>query len=129
MLVATEGQVAQLVEHSAENRGVAGSIPALPIDPRKIDGSRLPSEWGSQPMARIIVRVEITDDALTEVQRTCDRKGMTQVTVFSRLVEWFFKQDDVTKAAILTPVPGVDAARLVADNLALHIPKTGPATR
>jgi hypothetical protein len=26
------GEVAQLVEHTAENRGVAGSIPALAID-------------------------------------------------------------------------------------------------
>jgi hypothetical protein len=29
------GEVAQLVEHTAENRGVAGSIPALAIFPRK----------------------------------------------------------------------------------------------
>jgi hypothetical protein len=27
------GEVAQLVEHTAENRGVAGSIPALAIPP------------------------------------------------------------------------------------------------
>jgi hypothetical protein len=30
------GEVAQLVEHTAENRGVAGSIPALAISPKRV---------------------------------------------------------------------------------------------
>ena len=30
------GQIAQLVEHRTENPGVAGSIPALPIDSRRL---------------------------------------------------------------------------------------------
>jgi hypothetical protein len=33
--LATPGEVAQLVEHTAENRGVAGSIPALAISRSK----------------------------------------------------------------------------------------------
>ena len=39
------GEVAQLVEHTAENRGVAGSSPALAILPHKteIRGSGFPS--------------------------------------------------------------------------------------
>src|SRR5262249_5993477 len=35
--LARQGEVAQSVEHTAENRGVAGSIPALATSARSID--------------------------------------------------------------------------------------------
>jgi hypothetical protein len=76
------GQVAQLVEHSAENRGVAGSIPALPIP-------------------RTIVRIEADKASFAKLGDLMDRWGMTQVTIVSRLVEYVAGLDDETRAAIL----------------------------
>jgi hypothetical protein len=76
------GQVAQLVEHSAENRGVVGSIPTLPIP-------------------RTIVRIEVEKNSFAKLGKMMDRWGMTQVTIVSKLVEYVAGLDDETRAAIL----------------------------
>jgi len=44
------GEVAQLVEHTAENRGVAGSIPALATSPLEV---RLPLRGSHDDFERI----------------------------------------------------------------------------
>jgi hypothetical protein len=52
------------------------------------------------------MRIEVfpgVPDALADVT---DRVGSTQVSVVSRLLEWFVNQPDVTQAAILGLYPG-----------------------
>jgi hypothetical protein len=99
MVRAEVGQVAQLVEHSAENRGVAGSIPALPI-----------MVW--IPAPRIIVRIDVPQQSLDNLQKAAERFGMTQVTVASLLVQFASRLDDKCRAAVLGQCDG-DAARLI----------------
>jgi hypothetical protein len=54
---------------------------------------------------RIVVRLELTWRAQAELRRVTERTGCTQMTVSSRLIEWFAKQPDVVQAAILGQIP------------------------
>jgi hypothetical protein len=75
------GEVAQLVEHTTENRGVAGSIPALAIasGTRRSSGcrSRLGSTLG-QPRGRIVRRTAVIESRRAWQKRRCRRIGVTQ---------------------------------------------------
>ncbi|HRK31205.1 MAG TPA: hypothetical protein PLD59_09015 [Tepidisphaeraceae bacterium] len=70
---------------------------------------------------RVIVRLELSSQAKKALQQTCDRNGMTQVAVSSRLVEWFHSQSDMLQAAILGHYPKqleADIARLIIERMA-----------
>ena len=70
---------------------------------------------------RIIVRIELTPNAKECVNEMCERRGMTQVALLSRLVEWFSKQPEilqVTALELLPPDIAPDIARLALKSLA-----------
>jgi hypothetical protein len=55
---------------------------------------------------RCIMRIEVFPSVLESLAYVTDRVGSTQVSVVSRLLEWFVEQPDVTQAAILGLYPG-----------------------
>lgn len=61
-------------------------------------------------MARIILCIRLTSPAKTAVDALTERRGMTQLTTLSRLVEWFAKQSDVIQASALSHDPAVSQA-------------------
>jgi len=65
---------------------------------------------------RVIIRLELTPQAKSALESVCERNGMTQVAVSSRLVEWFSLQSEMLQAAILGHYPKDierDIARLI----------------
>ena len=64
------------------------------------------------PSQRAIMRIQLDSDAKTELDRLCDKRGMTQIAVMSRLVGWFVKQDDVIQTAVLASLTDESLARL-----------------
>ena len=57
------------------------------------------------PGSRIVVRLELTKDAKNRLAEISKRTGMTQVSVSSRLFEWFAKQSELLQAAVLGQYP------------------------
>jgi hypothetical protein len=55
--------------------------------------------------SRIVVRLELTKEAKTRLAEISKRTGMTQVSVSSRLFEWFSKQTELLQAAVLGQYP------------------------
>jgi hypothetical protein len=55
--------------------------------------------------ARIIVRIELTPEAKSQLSVMCQKAGMTQVSLLSRLVEWFSRQPDIIQAAVMGDYP------------------------
>ena len=51
--------------------------------------------------SRASVRVELDPTAKERVEQVCHRKGMTQIAIVSRLVDWFVRQPEVVQRAIL----------------------------
>lgn len=71
--------------------------------------------------SRIIVRVELTPKAKDALNAACDRAGMTQVSMLSRLVEWYATQPDVIQAAVMGHYPvetQSDIAKLILKRMA-----------
>jgi hypothetical protein len=69
---------------------------------------------------RIILRVDLTPDAKARLNDVCDKSGMTQVAMLSRVVEWFAKQPDGMQRLIVGHIPKEmqpEVARLVLENL------------
>ena len=62
--------------------------------PRKYNG---PSPRNPHPVVRVEVELE-TKNALDAL---CQRRGMTQVTIMTRLVNWVAKQDETIQAVAL----------------------------
>lgn len=48
-----------------------------------------------------IVRLQLDAPAKQIFDKLCERRGMTQLAVLSRMVSWFGKQDEVIQASIL----------------------------
>ena len=70
---------------------------------------------------RIIVRIELTPEAKRRLNELSDRAGMTQVSMLSRLVEWFANQSDMIQAAVLRQYPTEiesDIAKLILKRMA-----------
>lgn len=51
---------------------------------------------------RAIMRIQLDADAKQGLDKLCHRRGMTQVTVMSRLVTWFIRQDDAIQTAVMS---------------------------
>ena len=68
------------------------------------------------------MNVEMTADAKRLLTDFCDQQGMTQKAGMTRLLEWFIRQDPVTKAAIVGQLPEMflDTAR---DKVKFETPK------
>jgi hypothetical protein len=50
---------------------------------------------------QVVVRLQLDEPAKQLLDQLCDRRGMTQLAVMSRLVTWFGKQDEVIQASVL----------------------------
>ena len=50
---------------------------------------------------RSIIRVQLDTSAKDRLDAICKRRGMTQVAMVSRLVNWFSLQDDYIQTAVL----------------------------
>jgi hypothetical protein len=51
---------------------------------------------------RAILRVQLDLSAKSDLDDICERRGMTQIAVMSRLVGWFVRQDDFIQTAVLS---------------------------
>jgi hypothetical protein len=52
-------------------------------------------------MKRVILRAELSPQAKAGLEKVCEQRGMTQVSVMSRLVLWFAQQDPSVQKAVL----------------------------
>jgi len=50
---------------------------------------------------RAIMRIQLDASAKNELDRLCEKRGMTQIAVMSRLVGWFIRQDEVIQTAVM----------------------------
>ena len=73
---------------------------------------------------RVILRAELTSQAKTGLERVCDHRGMTQVSVMSRLILWFASQEGKIQHAILGHT-GEDASRLLVEDLIRKLESDG----
>ena len=51
---------------------------------------------------RSVIRIQVDSSGQAELKRICAKRGMTQVAVVSRLVNWFIRQDDVIQTAVMS---------------------------
>jgi hypothetical protein len=50
---------------------------------------------------RAVIRLQLDIVAKQQLDKLCEKRGMTQIAVLSRLVKWFGKQDEVVQASVL----------------------------
>lgn len=77
--------------------------------------------YNNRMSSRIIVRIELTPKARDRLDDARHRAGMTQLSMLSRLVEWFADQPQVVQSAIMGHLPidiEDDVAKLVLKHLA-----------
>ncbi len=70
---------------------------------------------------RIILRIELTQQAKRCLKQNSDRQGMTQVAMLSRVIEWYALQPEIVQRIIVGHVPREieqDVARLVLRRIA-----------
>jgi hypothetical protein len=48
------------------------------------------------------MRIQLDASAKGDLDKVCEKRGMTQIAVMSRLVGWFVKQDDVIQTAVMS---------------------------
>jgi predicted transcriptional regulator len=61
---------------------------------------------------RVVIRIQLDAEAKQRLDQLCDKRGMTQIAVMSRLVTWFSKQNDVIQTAVLGGLAQQDLAEL-----------------
>ncbi|MEX2672218.1 MAG: hypothetical protein WD294_08930 [Phycisphaeraceae bacterium] len=72
-------------------------------------------------MERHIIKLAVTPKAKAAIESMCDRYGMSQIEMASRLYQWACTQDEVVQAAILGILPedvAPDVAKLVLKRMA-----------
>lgn len=52
-------------------------------------------------MKRVILRADLTPQAKTSLEGVCHRRGMTQLSVVSRMILWLSRQNDSMQKAVL----------------------------
>jgi hypothetical protein len=50
---------------------------------------------------RAVIRLQLETTAKQSLDDLCERRGMTQIAVMSRLVRWLVAQDEVVQASVL----------------------------
>ena len=58
------------------------------------------------------MRIQLDASAKTELDKICDKRGMTQIAVMSRLVGWFVRQDEVIQTAVMASLSENSMAHL-----------------
>jgi hypothetical protein len=74
------------------------------------------------------MRIEVFPGVPGSLADVTERVGSTQVSVVSRLLEWFVNQPDVTQAAILGLYPGdiqKELSKMIIERLRAENPKGG----
>jgi hypothetical protein len=61
---------------------------------------------------RAIMRIQLDAQAKEELDDLCDKRGMTQIAVMSRLVGWFVKQDAIVQTAVMSSLSDPELSRL-----------------
>lgn len=61
---------------------------------------------------RAVVRLQLDLEAKKRLDDLCEKRGMTQIAVISRLVIWFTKQNDLIQTAILGGLQATDLSAL-----------------
>lgn len=61
---------------------------------------------------RAIMRIQLDASAKSELEKFCERRGMTQIAVMSRLVGWFVRQDDLIQTAVMGSLSDGTIAKL-----------------
>jgi predicted transcriptional regulator len=77
---------------------------------------------------RAIMRIQLDSGTKHELDGLCEKRGMTQIAVMSRLVRWFVKQDDTIQAAVLESLSPESLSRL-ARQLLKHFDQQGRGTK
>jgi len=70
---------------------------------------------------RDIIKIAISPDSKQAIDDVCDRYGMSQIEMASRLYMWFADQDEVLQAAVLGILPKeveVAVAKMVLERVA-----------
>ncbi len=58
------------------------------------------------------MRIQVDAGSKDELDAFCDKRGMTQIAVMSRLVGWFIKQDEVIQTAVMSSLSDDSLSRL-----------------
>ena len=53
------------------------------------------------PLKRSIMRIQLDTGAKNRIEEICARRGMTQISMMSRVVHWFSQQDEEIQTAVL----------------------------
>jgi hypothetical protein len=61
---------------------------------------------------RAIMRIQLDASAKGELEKFCDKRGMTQIAVMSRLVGWFVRQDELIQTAVMGSLTEMSVAKL-----------------
>ena len=61
---------------------------------------------------RAIMRIQLDGNAKDALDELCEKRGMTQIAMMSRLVGWFVKQDEVIQTAVMTSLSDAALGRL-----------------
>jgi hypothetical protein len=61
---------------------------------------------------RSIMRIQLDVMAKDELDKLCLKRGMTQISMMSRLVGWFVQQDEVIQTAVMSSVSDGTMSRL-----------------
>jgi predicted transcriptional regulator len=77
---------------------------------------------------RAIMRIQLDAQAKKELDELCDKRGMTQIAVMSRLVGWFVKQDDVIQTAVMASL-SEPAMRRLAKQLLTQLASQGKKSK
>ena len=51
---------------------------------------------------RAIMRIQLDGTAKADLDKICEKRGMTQIALMSRLVGWFVRQDEVIQTAVMS---------------------------
>jgi hypothetical protein len=50
---------------------------------------------------RAIIRLQLDMVAKQQLDKLCEKRGMTQIALLSRLLKWFGRQDEIIQASVL----------------------------
>ena len=68
------------------------------FEERRVPGAAPETDMSAK---RAVIRLQLDIAAKQALDRLCERRGMTQIAVLSRLVKWFATQDEVIQASVL----------------------------
>ena len=61
---------------------------------------------------KIIIPIAIRGSSKTQLEQLCVKKGMTQISLFSRLLDWFAEQDPMVQSLVLERLEEVDQVEI-----------------